>query len=125
MIDIMELGVIGTQAKGSAAVKEYLEGDRLAKLLGNLQKGVQGPYFFGDKPSCVDFFWTNINDWYGATFQDRLVSEFGGTTITAAYPKLEGVLNGIRSRESYKACKIPITRDDFKAKDELYEAWKA
>jgi glutathione S-transferase len=124
MIDTMELGVVTAIGKGSAAAKEYLEGERLAKLLSNLQRGVQGPYFFGDKPSCVDFFWTNMNDWLGATFQDRLVSEFGGATITAAYPKLDSVLNGIRSLESYKACKIPIMREGFGAKDEAYDAWR-
>lgn len=124
MIDIMENGVAGAISKGSDAVKEFLEGERLAKLMGNLQKGVQGPFFFGDKPSCVDFFWANMNDWLGATFHDRLVSEFGSATFTAAYPKLDGVVSGIRALESYKASTIPITRDDHKAKDELYAAWK-
>lgn len=121
----MEIGVAGAQAKGSTDFKEFLEGERLAKLLGNLERGVQGPYFYGDKPSNVDFFWTNVNDWQDNTWQNRVVSEFGGKRVTAAFPKLQGVLDGIRSLESYKACEIPIIREGFgECKDDLFEAWK-
>lgn len=126
MVDIMEGGVITAYDKGSDAFKKFLEGERLAKLLANLEKGVRGPYWFGNAPTYVDFFWTNIVDFYDARIFDRLEAEFGVKHFYAAYPKLEGVLNAIRSLDSYKACQIPILKSDgsFHAKEEMFAAWK-
>jgi len=123
IIDVMEGGLHGNMEKGGAAFKAFVEGERIGKLLSNLEKGVQGPYWFGSKPSCVDFFWTNICDWFASVVLDRLQAE-QGVDLFAAYPKLVGVVSGIRALDSYKACKVASCRDGFQAKDELFEAWK-
>ena len=123
IIDVMEGGIDGAIQKGSNEFKEFLEGERLGKLLGNLERGIKGTYWFGNSPTYVDFFWTNICDWFNFVCFDRLQSEFGVSSPIDAYPKLKGVASGIRSLEFYKNVK-PVGREGYSAKDETFSAWK-
>ena len=34
----------------------HLAADRWKRLMGNLSRAIKGPYYFGEQPSCVDFF---------------------------------------------------------------------
>jgi len=114
---------MGAMKDGSAGFKAFLEGERLAKLLTNLERGVQGPFWFGNAPSCADFFFTNSFDFFDGMFFDRLKTEFGADPF-AAYPKLVGVISGIRNLDSYKNCKLVACGDSFVSKDEMFAAWK-
>ena len=55
IVDTFE-GNLGKNNEAGPALKAFLEGERWPKLMGNLERGVQGPYFFGAQPSPVDFF---------------------------------------------------------------------
>ena len=123
MVDVFEGGIAGALGKESAAAKDFLESDRLKKLMNNLENGIQGPFWFGDKPTYVDFFACNMMDWCNYTFLDRLESEFGATPM-AEFGKFAAVVAGIRALDSYKVSTKPIATENFKVKDAVYEAWK-
>ena len=56
LIDTFEGGLSGAKGKGGAAPKAFLEGDRWQALAGNVERSIQGPFYFGESPTCVDFF---------------------------------------------------------------------
>ena len=61
IIDLMENG-LQTNAKDPTKIKAYLYGAdgkpaRFALMAGALERAVKGPFFFGEKPSYVDFIW--------------------------------------------------------------------
>ena len=119
IVDFFELGLAGTLSKGGGELKKFIEGDRMTKMLGNLERAIQGPFFYGESPTVTDFFLTQHVDWTEATILDRLKSE-KGVDIFAAFPKMYGVVSGIRSLHSYKDYSGPLKtcRDDFLCKDE-------
>ena len=120
IVDFFELGLAGTLSnKGSGELKKFIEGDRLPKQLGNLERAVQGPFFYGDKPTVTDFFLTQQVDWHEGTLLDRLKAE-KGVDIFAAFPKLYAVATGIRNLDSYQKYSGPLktVRDGFECKDE-------
>ena len=120
IVDFFELGIGSNKDKGGAELKKFIEGERITKLLNNLERGVTGPFYYGDKPTVTDFFLCQHVDWCEATLLNRLKDE-KGVDIFAAFPKLYGVANGIRGLDSYKNYKgsMITVKDDFKCKDEL------
>lgn len=62
---------------------------------------MKGPFFFGDKPTYVDFFLAAHMDWSDATIFHRLKAD-KGLDAFAGFEKLNGVVNGIRELDSYK-----------------------
>jgi hypothetical protein len=44
-----------------------LEGDRFPKQLGNLDRAIVGPFYFGATPSASDFFLCAHVDWAEAS----------------------------------------------------------
>jgi len=129
LIDTFE-GGIGTAAeKGGAALKEFLEGkgdgpSRFAKLMGNLERNIQGPYFFGASLTVCDFMLCALVDWQDGTKMQRLTKETGFDPW-AGFPKAAAVVAAVRGLSSYKANSTPIVRDGFHAKDELFTQYKA
>lgn len=120
IVDVFELGIAANVGKGGAELKKFLEGDRITKLLGNLERGVTGPFYYGDKPTVTDFFLCQHVDWSEGTLLNRLKAE-KGVNIFASFPKLYGVVEGIRNLDSYKNYKTMVTvKDEFKCKDELF-----
>ena len=65
MADIVDTfeGNLGKHNEQGPALKKFLEGDRFKALMGNLERGIVGPYYFGAEPSCVDFFLAAHMDW--------------------------------------------------------------
>ena len=120
IVDVFEGGIGGSVSKGGAELKKYLEGDRIVKLLGNLERGITGPFYYGDKPTTTDFFLCQHVDWNEETLLNRLKAE-KGVDIFASFPKLYGVVKGIRNLESYKNYKARVTViEDYKCKDEVF-----
>ena len=124
IVDVFELGLAANKSKGAKDLKQFIEGDRLPKLFGNLERGIKGPFYYGDKPTVTDFFLTQHVDWAEGTLLGRLKAE-KGVDIFAAYPKLYGVVTAVRNLESYKNYKGPLVtvRDDFKLKDEFVQEY--
>ena len=124
IVDFYELGLAAAQNKGGGELKQFIEGERITKLLGNLERGVQGPFYYGDKPTVTDFFLTAQTDWAEETLLNRLKKE-KGVDIFAAFPKFYGVVKGIRDLDSYKNYKGPLVtvKEEFFCKDEVIEQY--
>ena len=120
IIDFYEIGIDGAKGKGGAALKQFLEGDRFVKQKANIERGIQGPFYYGEKPCYVDFVLCAQQDWIKATLLDRLKAE-KGVNAFAEDSKIMGVVNGIRNLDSYKNYSGPLgtIRPGFECKDEL------
>ena len=53
LVDLFELAIGGAGNKGGADLKQYLTGDRFKKVVGNIERSIKGPFYFGDKVSTV------------------------------------------------------------------------
>ena len=75
-----------------ATLKDFLRaGGRWHQLMSNLEAGVgPGPYYFGDSPSCVDFFIAHHVDIRCVTLFGPL-SELTGEDHLSAYPKIKAI----------------------------------
>jgi hypothetical protein len=126
IVDLFELGLTAglPGGKGAADVKAFLTGDRFPKVVANLQRGIKGPFFFGEEPTFVDFFLCNHMDWAEATLLNRL-KESKGVDAFAPFEKLMGVVEGIRGLDSYKGYTgdLPVARDEYQVKDEFLDAF--
>ena len=92
-------------------------------LMGNLERNVKGPFFFGSKPTPVDFMLTALTDWQDEGKMDRLKVE-KGFDPWAAYPKVAGVVAGVRALDPGTPYPFPTVMENYKAKDALFEAYK-
>ena len=50
-------------------LKKFIEGARWANLMGNIERSIKGPFYFGADPCCCDFFLLQALDWREATFE--------------------------------------------------------
>ena len=129
LIDTFENGIGKAAMEGGAALKIFLEGkgdgkpSRFAMLMGNLERNVKGPFFFGSKPTPVDFMLTALTDWQDEGKMDRLKVE-KGFDPWAAYPKVAGVVAGVRALDPGTPYPFPTVMENYKAKDALFEAYK-
>jgi glutathione S-transferase len=99
IVDTFE-GNLGKNNEAGPALKAFLEGERWPKLMGNLERGVQGPYFFGAQPSPVDFFLLQHLDWREQQVFGPLKARHGVDAL-APYPKLCGVAAALRAAPAY------------------------
>ena len=64
LIDLFENGIAANQGKDGTALKTFLEGDRLPKILGNIERSIRGPFYFGASPTKCGFpalvSWTGL-----------------------------------------------------------------
>lgn len=100
MIDIFENGM-DQAAKDGASFKAFLEGDRCKNQLTYLNRCIKGPFFFGEKPTYVDFVLFALVEWKEELILNRLKSE-KGVDVFGPYEKILGVINGIRNLDSVK-----------------------
>lgn len=57
----MVAGEIGTKKQDPAKFKEFLDGvdgkpSRFSLFCAAIERSIKGPYFYGEKPTYVDFF---------------------------------------------------------------------
>lgn len=125
IVDLFESGIAGALNKGGAELKLYLEGDRLPKLLGNMDRSIKGPFYFGDAPTYVDFFLCQHVDWIDCQLLNRLKAE-KNVDVFSSYTNITGVVEGIRNLESYKGYKGPMEtcQEKYFAKDEVYNEYQ-
>jgi len=104
IVDWSENG-IGKNNEDAFSLKKYMDGvdgqpSRFSIFAGCVERNIQGPYFFGAEPSYVDFFLLQHMDWRQDLF-DKLQA-VTSTDPLAAYPKIKGVVAGLRTLPSYK-----------------------
>ena len=129
IIDTFEGGLGGAQGKGGAALKAFLEGPRWAALAGNVDRSIQGPFYFGETMTCVDFFLANIISWFKTNLLDRLEAEKGVKAL-AQFPKILGVYEAMSALPTFNTNKYNLlvsTKPDgssFIAGDQLFADYK-
>ena len=129
IIDTFEGGLGGAQGKGGAALKAFLEGPRWAALAGNIDRSIQGPFYFGETMTCVDFFLANVMSWFKANLLDRLEAEKGVKAL-APFSKIVGLYEAMSALPAFKTNKYNLlvsTKPDgsnFIAGDELFADYK-
>ena len=130
IVDTFEGGISKAAEQGGTALKAFLEGDgkgpsQFAKLMGNIERSIKGPFYFGEEPTIVDFFLCAHGDWQQETLLNRLEAQTS-TNVFAPYPKVLRVLAAMRGMPAYKNYKGPLKtlRDGFAAKDEVFAAYK-
>lgn len=122
LVDFYENGLGAAKDKGGAELKKFLEGSRFQAFTANIERAIQGPFYFGESPCYVDFFLCALHDWACATFLDRLKNEKNVDAFSNLL-KINGIVNGIRNLDSYKNSSLQTAREGFECKDELIESY--
>lgn len=99
IVDTFE-GNLGKNNENGESLKSFLDGDRYKALMGNLERSIKGPFYFGDQPSSVDFFLTQHMDWRCANVFDPLKAK--GYDYLEPYAKIRGVHEAIKATDGYK-----------------------
>lgn len=100
IVDTFE-GNLGKNNEHGPTLRKFLEGERWAQLMGNLERGIKGPYYFGDTPCCVDFFLAAHLDWRATSLFVPL-KERHGVDALAPFPKVLGVYDLLKNFDSWK-----------------------
>jgi len=128
MEDIKDLFENGLTKNCSDAktLKAYLEGadgkpGRFTVFAGAIERNVQGPYFFGDKMTYVDFYWANAVGLFANSLK-KIGDKMGGKDLLDPYPKLHNIAKTIRDLESVKKLNLIDMPEQYDcAKDEMLE----
>lgn len=105
IVDVFE-GNLGKSNEDGPTLKKFLHGDRWKQLMTNLENGIKGPFYFGDKPCAADFFLAAHLDGRNKGVFDPL-KERHGEDHTSAYPKVVGVLAALSKHETWANPKGP------------------
>ena len=82
------------------SVAEFMfTGPRFDAWMGNIERSIQGPYYFGRTLTCVDFYLLQCMDWLNTTLLQP-ISELTGDRV-APYPKVTTLLHLVRSRPAF------------------------
>lgn len=99
-VDMSELN-FGKNNEHGPTLKKFLEGSRWASLMGNIERGIKGPFFFGEKPSCADFFLFATMDARDDAFFAPLKKMYG-VDVMKSFPKTLAICKALRASEGYK-----------------------
>ena len=97
IVDTFENGV-GKNNEHGPTLKKFMEGGRWAALIGNIERSIKGPFYFGAEPSCVDFFLAAHLDARVASLFEPLKEKHGFDAMASA-PKVRSA----RLRHSLRA----------------------
>jgi hypothetical protein len=100
IVDLFELG-LGKSLKSGEDLHGFLQGGRFAKVAGAIEANIKGPFFFGDAPTCVDFFLTAHMEWSYTTVLTELEAKVP-KSVFAELPKMAGVYAAVQAFPSYK-----------------------
>lgn len=121
IVDAFE-GNLGKKNEDGPTLKEFLSGSRWSSLMSNIERSIQGPFYFGEEPSAVDFFLLQHLDWRGVSMFVPLKEKYG-VDVLAPYPKMAGVQAKLQAADGYK--KLPDGITMMKPiKDEILDAFK-
>jgi len=121
IVDTFEGGV-GKNNEDGKILKGFLEGPRFARLMGNVERGIKGPYYFGDEPSGVDFFLLMHLDWRYRNVFNPLKDRYG-VDVMKDYPKMAAIYTTLTATEAYKA--FDKMKPPGPIKDEILEAYNS
>jgi len=119
IVDTFDNGFAKNNEDGPT-LKKFLTGERWPKLMGNIERAIKGPYYFGAQPCCVDFFLCHVIDWRNVGTFDRL-SKQTGVDYWAPYPKVATACAAIRAFPAYQKFAGVILLPNFTTKDEVFE----
>jgi glutathione S-transferase len=120
IVDTFEGGV-GKNNEDGPTLVAYLKGERFKSLMGNVERAIKGPYYFGDAPSAVDFFLLQHLDWRTSSLFGPLKDKFG-IDVLAVYPMMVGVVERLRATDAYRNYAGGL-RPAGPIKDEILEAF--
>jgi len=124
IVDTFE-GNLGKNNESGPELKAFLEGDRWAKLAGNIERGIKGPYYFGDSLSCVDFFLAAHLDWRSTQVFNPLKARHGVDAL-APFPKMVAIHEAIKATDAHKNfAGIQNDRGISPIKDEILDSYNA
>jgi len=123
MLDIIDTfeGNLGKNNEQGPALKAFIEGSRFKALMGSIERGIKGPFYFGSEPCCVDFFLAAHLDWRTNQVFGPLKAKLGVDAL-AAFPKMVGILETLSATDAWKNCKL---RQMGPLKDEILEAYNS
>jgi len=99
MLDVVDLSTELLKKKGSMVeLKEFFEGDRFKAWMGNIERSIQGPFYFGADRSYVDFFLAAQLEILDAQVLNALAEKVQPLDV---YPKITAVKAGITGLESF------------------------
>lgn len=122
IVDSFE-GGLGKNNEAGPALKAFVEGPRCANLMSNVERGITGPFYFGEEPSTVDFFLLGHLDW-------RITSVFAplkeklGVDVMADYPKMSAIYDALTATPAYKNYAGGLTPPG-PIKDEIFETYNS
>uniref|UniRef100_A0A7S4M3K0 Glutathione transferase n=1 Tax=Prymnesium polylepis TaxID=72548 RepID=A0A7S4M3K0_9EUKA len=122
IVDTFE-GNLGKHNEAADALKAFLEGSRFKSLMANLERGIKGPFYFGDEPSAVDFFLLQHMDWRSWTIFDPLKEAPYNVDVLKEYPKVVAIRDALRATDAYK--KFDKMKPMGPIKEEILCAFKA
>jgi len=94
-------------------------GARFDNWVGNIERSIVGPYYYGEEITYVDFFMANCVEWAHNRVFDAVEPVTGDKW--AGYPKVNKVLELVRQTRGYKVSKLAhvippyIATEDFVA----------
>jgi glutathione S-transferase len=100
IVDTFE-GGIGKSNEDGATLKAYLTGPRFASQMGNIERSIAGPFYFGAEPSAVDFYLLMHLEMRTTSIFGPLRERFGFDAL-AAFPKVAGVYAALLATDAYK-----------------------
>ena len=113
----------GRENNDVEALQAYMTGDRYQRHLAAINRSIKGPYYFGDKPTYVDFATVSYFDMLDGSLEP--LKEKSGDTVAKYAPKLRAVLDNIRALESAKKlANIPAIPPGATLSEERVATWK-
>jgi glutathione S-transferase len=94
-----EKAAAGADSNDVKVLQEYLTGDRYKNHLRAIERCIQGPFFFGEEMTYVDFATASFFDMADGKWLTPLL-EKSGDTVKEHAPKLKAVLDHIRGLPS-------------------------
>jgi len=112
--------------KSAARLAEFIKGpggkvSYFDEWMSNIERSIQGPFYFGDTMTYVDFFACQVFDVVHSTIFGPIgVDEF------RRYPKIHAVVSGIRGMSSAQSFKqIGCAPEDYTVTQDVAAAYKA
>ena len=113
LVDTFENGIGKAAMEGRRRAQDLPRGQgrrqasRFAMLMGSLERNVKAsPFFFGSKPTPVDFMLAALTDWQDEGKLDRLKAEKGSRSV-GRKSGAAGVVAGVRRLDPGTPYRVP------------------
>lgn len=100
VIDVFE-GGWGKHNEDGAALRTWVEGDRMKRMMGNVERSIKGPFYHGTEPCAADFLLLAHMDWRLPSIFTPL-KEKKGVDVMKDFPKMAAVHEALTTHSSYK-----------------------